>query len=70
MNDLVNKVENYVKDNISLFHEVRISKLKALKLEKLLKKKNPYLYRAKDLNTPEAVVGSIASAFIIVRLTS
>lgn len=64
MNDLVNKVENYVKDNISLFHEARISKLKALKLEKLLKKKNPYLYRAKDLNTPEAVVGSIASAFM------
>ncbi len=64
MNDLVNKVETYVKDNISLFHETRINKLKTLKLEVLLKKKNPYLYRAKDLNTPETVVGSIASAFM------
>lgn len=51
--DLLKTVETYVSDNIHTFHEAVINKLKSLKLEKLLKKKNPYLYRAKNLNTPK-----------------
>lgn len=46
------------------FHEARIEKLNKLKLDVLIRKKNPYLYKAKNLNTPEKVVGSIASAFM------
>lgn len=64
MDDLLKKVENYVKKHISEFHESRIKKLETLKLDALIKKKNPYLYKAKDLNTPEAIVRSIANAFM------
>lgn len=64
MDSLIVKVKSYVRDNISAFHESRINKLSSLKLNDLLKKKNPYLYKAKNLNTPEAVVRSLASAFM------
>lgn len=47
MDDLLKKVENYVKKHISEFHESRIKKLETLKLDALIKKKNPYLYKAK-----------------------
>ena len=63
-NNLKQVVEGYVAANISFFHEARIEKLKTLKLENLLKRKNPYLYKAKDLNTPQSVVESLASAFM------
>ena len=62
--NLIKEVEGYVAANISFFHESRIEKLKSLKLEKLLSRKNPYLYKAKDLNTPQDVVESIASAYM------
>lgn len=64
MKDLIKEVEKYVKDNIAQFHNARIEKLDKLKLNDLLKRKNPYLYKAKDLNTPGAIVDSLASAFV------
>lgn len=64
MRELINKVECYVNDNIAHFHNARIDKLKTLKLDHLLKRKNPYLYKAKDLNTPGEIVSSLASAFL------
>ena len=63
-NNLKQAVEGYISANISFFHEARIEKLKTLKLENLLKRKNPYLYKAKDLNTPQAGVENLASAFM------
>lgn len=63
-NILKDAIEGYVMANIAYFHEARIEKLKTLKLENLLKRKNPYLYKAKDLNTPQAVIESLASAFM------
>ncbi len=62
--DLILEIEKYVSGNIHRFHESRIAKLNKLKLDDLLKRKNPYLYRAKDLNTPELIVRSLASAFM------
>ncbi|MBR6963022.1 MAG: DNA (cytosine-5-)-methyltransferase [Prevotella sp.] len=64
MNELIGKVEKYVRKNISQFHEARINKLKTLKLESLLKKKNPYMYKAKNINAADQLVRSIASAFM------
>ena len=64
MSEIINDVEIYVRENISRFHDARINKLTSLKLEKLLKSKNPYLYKAKNLNTPGEIVSSIASAFL------
>jgi len=62
--NLIQKVEAYVRSNISFFHEARIHKLESLRLNELLKKKNPYLYRAKDLDTPGKVIENLASAFM------
>ena len=62
--DLIKKIEEYVEENIGSFHNSRIHKLTTLNLTKLLKQKNPYLYIAKDLNTPQEIVESIASAFL------
>ena len=64
MEKLIMKIEEYVKENISNFHNSRIEKLKSLKLTKLLKAKNPYLYKAKDLNTAQDVVENLAVAFM------
>lgn len=62
--NLIKDVEEYVAQNIHLFHQARLKKLTSLKLIDLLKKKNPYLYRAMDLNTPPEIVEAIASAFM------
>lgn len=62
--DIIEKVQQYVQQHIGEFHAKRLEKLSSLKLKTLLKKKNPYLYKAKDLNTPEKVVSSLADAFM------
>lgn len=64
MSELITKVEDYVRNNISQFHKARINKLKSLKLEDLLKKKNPYMYKAKNINAADILVRSLASAFM------
>ncbi len=64
MNTLISQVEDYVANNIAYFHSSRIDKLKSLQLNRLIKSKNPYLYKAKNLNTPQEIVESIASAFL------
>jgi hypothetical protein len=57
-------VTKYVAQNISVFHEKRISKIGALKLKEILQKKNPYLFKAKYLQTAEAIVKELVNAYI------
>ncbi len=57
-------VQKYVEQNISTFHEKRISKLDTLKLSTVLKKKNPYLFKAKHILTSEGIVKSLTDAFL------
>ncbi len=47
-----------------LFHERRIQKLQKLRLEEVLKKKNPYLYKAKYILTAEQIVKSFLDAHL------
>jgi hypothetical protein len=49
MNDanLIEKVRQYVYAHIGTFHESRLNSLRNLELKQLLKRKNPYLFRAK-----------------------
>lgn len=61
------EVENYVEENIGNFHERRIESLKELKLAKVLKKKNPYLFKAKNVLTAEQIIREIVDAFISSR---
>ncbi len=54
----------YVEENIGTFHQKRIAGLKDLKLEKVLSKKNPYLFKAKYVLTAQDIIKSLTDAFI------
>ena len=57
-------VTKYVETNIGVFHQKRIDRLKNLKLKTVLKKKNPYLFKAKHLLTAEQIIKGLTDAFI------
>lgn len=57
-------VLQYVEDNIGTFHQKRISSLDNLKLSKVLQRKNPYLFKAKNILTADEIVRGIVDAHI------
>jgi hypothetical protein len=57
-------VSQYVESNIGTFHEKRILSLDSLKLIDVLKRKNPYLFKAKHVLTADSIVRSIVDAHI------
>jgi len=57
-------VFEYVEKNIEVFHKKRIEKLNGLKLSDVLKRKNPYLFKAKYILTSEQLVKNLVDAFI------
>lgn len=64
MNPLgLDEVREYVNENIADFHEQRVKSLEELKLEKLLKK-NPYLFKAKNIMTAGELVSGLLDAFL------
>lgn len=62
--ELIDKITLYVQENISNFHKSRLEKLNNLKLETVLKKKNPYLFKAKNIQTAAEIVKNITDAFL------
>ena len=64
MSLLINDVVQYVESNISQFHKQRIDRIKTLKLKQVLKKKNPYLFKAKYIRTSEEIVKQLIEAYI------
>ena len=56
-------VEDYVSNNISTFHDGRLKSLEGLTLRRLLRK-NPYLFRAKNLLSASDVIDSFLDAFL------
>jgi len=65
MNELnINDVTQYVENNIAIFHEKRLKSLDKLKLSDVLKRKNPYLFKAKNTETSEQIVRGIVDAHI------
>jgi hypothetical protein len=60
----LNDVLNYVEQNIGTFHQKRIQSLDDLKLSKVLKRKNPYLFKAKYVLTADQIIRGIADAHI------
>ena len=57
-------VSQYVGENIETFHQKRIQSLDSLKLSNVLKRKNPYLFRAKYVVTAEQIVKGLVDAHI------
>jgi hypothetical protein len=60
----IEDVVQYIEANIGVFHHKRIESLDKLKLQTILKKKNPYLFKAKYLLTADQIVKSLTDAFI------
>jgi len=54
---------NFVNQNIVDFHQRRISSLENLDLNKLLKK-NPYLFKAKNISTANELIINLLDAFL------
>jgi hypothetical protein len=60
----INDVVRYVEDTIGVFHQKRIECLDKLKLKTILRKKNPYLFKAKHALTAEQIIKGLTDAFI------
>jgi hypothetical protein len=58
------EVTTYVKNNIGKFHEKRLKNLDDLKLDVILTRKNPYLFKAKNLLTAEKLVRTLLDAHL------
>ncbi len=65
MQNLIDEVTKYVEQNIGVFHQKRLASLNTLKLNRVLKRKNPYLFKAKYLVTASDLVKALADAHII-----
>lgn len=57
-------VSQYVELNIGIFHDKRIKSIDELKLSNVLKRKNPYLFKAKYVLTADEIVRGIVDAHI------
>ena len=60
----LNDVSAYVEKNIGTFHQKRIATLDDLSLSKVLKRKNPYLFKAKSVLTAQEIVKGLVDAHI------
>lgn len=65
MNELIIKdVTDYVEANIGTFHQKRLQSLDGLKLRNVINRKNPYLFKAKNVLTSEEIIKGILDAQI------
>ncbi len=57
-------VNEFVNDNIVIFHNNKIKSLQSLNLKGILRKKNPYLFKAKNIGIASELIKSILDAFL------
>src|SRR3989337_4044183 len=60
----IRDVRTYVEKNIGSFHLKRLENLEKLKLSIILKRKNPYLFKAKNILTAQDLVKSLLDAYL------
>lgn len=61
----LNEVKQYVEQHIAIFHKKRLeSVLSAIELDKILRQKNPYLFRAKNILTAQDLIKGFLDAFL------
>ncbi len=60
LNDLI----QYVEQNIGVFHDRRLEKLEKLNINELLKHKNPYLFRAKNILGASDLIKNLLDAYL------
>lgn len=57
-------ITQYVEQHIGTFHQKRIKSLDTLKLDQVLRRKNPYLFKAKYVLTAEQIIKGLVDAHI------
>lgn len=57
-------VTTYIENNISTFHQNRLHSIKDLKLGKILQRKNPYLFKAKNVLLAQDLVKLLLDAHL------
>lgn len=62
--NLINSLKLYVEKNIGTFHQKRLQSINKLKLDQILKRKNPYLFKAKNILTAQDLVKTILDAYL------
>lgn len=60
----LSELQNFVAVNIGEFHQARLDSLKTLKLKTVLKRKNPYLFRAKNITLAQSLVQQLLDAHL------
>lgn len=58
------EVDKFVNENIDKFHTNKIKSLEMLNLKTILRKKNPYLFKAKNINLASDLIHEILDAFL------
>lgn len=61
---LESQIIDFVEKNIDDFHQKRYKKLLELDLKKVLKRKNPYLFKAKNILTAQDLVKNLLDAYL------
>ena len=57
------EIADYVEAHIQVFHQKRLDSLQRLKLMDVVKRKNPYLFKAKNINKASEFVKTILGLF-------
>ena len=57
-------IAKFIRENIPGFHARRLDSLSGLKLKKVLQRKNPYLFKAKNIDTASELVQRILDAHL------
>jgi len=60
----LNDVIEYVEEHIGTFHTQRLQNLSNLQLSKVIKRKNPYLFKAKNFQTAYDIVKGLVDAYL------
>ena len=58
------EVSDFVSKNIGGFHETRLRLIQEIELKKVLKKKNPYLFKTKNMNLASELIEAILEAYL------
>ena len=61
---LLSEITEYVENHIGDFHAAKLRNLESLKLDNILKRKNPYLFRAKGIGIASDLVKLLMDAFL------
>jgi hypothetical protein len=58
------EIINFIEPNIQIFHQKRLDNIRSLQLKKILLRKNPYLFKAKNLGTAHDLVKTLLDAHL------